>query len=123
MFSGSNINAQNITNSTPKYSSTANNSFYDKVEIDLGLIKNVNNSKIATNNNMDNTLTIKFKIVLEDTDYVKDLANYSFNIGIRSSEQTLWIGRMYFTVSVPLERRPRLQIIPLSNGTDSLRQG
>ena len=121
---GKNINAPNITNAEPKYSpKTANTTFYDKVFIDLGLIKNIDNSMAATDKNTDNTLTVKFKIVLEDNKFVEDFANYSFNIGVASSDQTLWIGQLCFTASVPPERRPRLQIIPLSNGTNSLHQG
>jgi hypothetical protein len=121
---GTNIEASNFPNAKATYNSTTNDTtYYDSVELDLGLIRNVDNSNVATDNDVDNTMTLTFKVVLEDNVYVEDLTNYSINIGMKSSEETVWIGRLDFTANVPLNRRPRLQIIPLSNGSDSLVQG
>ena len=121
---GGNIEAVSLKNATPIYNSTTRNStFKDYGYLDLGLIRNVNNSITATKDNVNNTVTIKFKIVLEDNVYVEHLANYSVDIGMRSSEQTVWVSQMLFTANISADRRPRVKITTFSNGSDSLVQG
>ncbi len=121
---GGNIDAANFDNAKPSYDSTTNDTTYnDTAELDLGFIKNVDNSNAATSDIENNTMILTFRVVLEDTMYVKDLTNYSINIGMKNSEQTVWIGQLPFTAKVFPNRRPRLQIIPSSNATDNLVQG
>ena len=119
---GSNIKAANFFTSEPVYN---NLKLYggSSVELDLEGIRNVDNSDVATKVIADNTMTLKFTVVLEDNIYVKNLTNYSIVVGMKNSEQSVWVSEMSFTASVPFDRRPRVQIIPLTNGSDGLLQG
>ena len=127
---GTNIEAANFSNAEPVYYNTANSTknadgttYKNSAELDLGQIKNVDNSDVATNSFMDNTMILTFKVVLEDSIYVKNLTNYSIVVGMKNSEQSVWVSELSFTASLPLERRPRVKIVPSSNGSVNLVQG
>ena len=117
---GSNIEAQSLASSVAIFNSSYNNKYYDRAEIDLGLIKNKNDALVSSD---ENALTLIFKVVLEDNDYVVNKSNYKIGVGVKGSEHMIWISQMTFIANVVSMRRPRLHIEPNSNASDSLVQG
>ena len=121
---GGNINAISMSNIKPSYSSSdVNNTYNNSVEVDFGLIENKDVGSNATSQSENNTITLAFKVVLEDNDYVKNLSNYSVNIGMKTSSQTVWASKITFIANVASSRRPKVEIIASSNGSDGLNQG
>ena len=125
-YVGSNIEAAatNFTGAKPIFRATTNDTEYcDTAELHLGLLENKDVSTVATDDPLSNTLTLKFKVVLEDNVYVENLGNYTIHAGVKSGENAVWVGQTSLTASVPSVRQPKLHITPLSNGSESLVQG
>ncbi|XP_028405472.1 uncharacterized protein LOC114528088 [Dendronephthya gigantea] len=117
---GVNIDAD-IKNATPSYSSSdADETYENSAELNFGQIKNKNMTKYKYE---DNTITMAFKVVLEDNENVKNLSNYPVNIGMKTSNQTVWVSKINFIANIAPSRRPKVEIIAASNGSDSLNQG
>ena len=122
---GSNILAPAFTSSEATFNSTSSNkTYYDRAEIALGQIKNnaVTDSALASAD--DNTVTLSFKVVLEDNNYVVNRSNYKIGVGVKGSQHMIWISQMTFIANVLLTRQPRLLIEAHSmNASDGLVQG
>ena len=113
-----------FTNAKPTFNSTSNDtSYYDRAEIDLGVIKN----KALTDSDLssvdDNTVTMAFKVVLEDNNYVANGSSHKIGVGVKGSEDMVWISQMILIANLARDRRPRLQIEAYSNDSDNLVQG
>ena len=123
---GSNIESvtQTFNDAEAIFNSTNNNTaYYDRAEIELGLLKNKDFSENAIAPNDSNTLSIAFQVVLEDNNFVTNYSNYKIGIGVKGSEHMIWISQLTFIADISLTRRPRLLIETYSNASDSLVQG
>lgn len=122
---GSNIQVtQAFSNSEPTFNWTSRNmTYYDRGEIDLGQMSNKLFTESALSSNEDNTVNIKFKVVLEENEHVKNRTNYKIGVGVKGSEQMIWISQMTFITNIALVRQPSLLIESYTNATGSLVQG
>ncbi|XP_028406171.1 uncharacterized protein LOC114528690 [Dendronephthya gigantea] len=122
---GTNIQvAPAFSNSEPTFNSTSRNTtYYDRGEIDLGQISNKAVDENALSSNEDNTVTLKFKVVLEENEHVKNRSNYKIGVGVKGSEQMIWISQMTFITNIALGRQPSLLIQSYTNASGSLVQG
>ena len=117
---GSNIQAPSLSSSVANFNSTNDSEYYDRAEIELGQVSNTDVALISAG---ENTLTLMFRVVLEDNDYVMNKSNYKIGVGVKGSEHMIWISQMTFIANVLQIRRPRLLIQAYSNASDSLVQG
>lgn len=122
---GSNLADANqaFDNSKATFNSTNTATFYDRAEIELGQINNVDLTESALASDDNNALTISFRVVLEDSNNTVNYSNYKISVGVKGSEHMIWISQMTFIANLPLIRRPSLLVEPFSNATDSLVQG
>jgi hypothetical protein len=121
---GSNIVAPMFSGSEATFNSTNSDvTYYDRAEIQLGEVKNQAFDVSALTSDDDNTLTLTFKVVLEDNDNVVNHSNYKIGVGVKGSEHMIWISQMKLIANVAPTRRPRLLIKAYSNASESMVQG
>ncbi|XP_046853309.1 uncharacterized protein LOC124446514 isoform X2 [Xenia sp. Carnegie-2017] len=94
--------------------------FYRNHQLDLGCIRKKDISSTADESN---TVKVHAKVILEDTEFVKNLTTYFVGFSFVSNGKFIWVSELSFFTNISPERRPRIEVTPSSNGSGSLFQG
>lgn len=94
--------------------------FYRNHQLDLGCIRKKDISSTADESN---TVKVHAKVVLEDAEFVKNLTTYFVGFSFVSNGKFIWVSELSFLTNISPERRPRIEVAPSSNGSESLFQG
>lgn len=121
---GSNVGGNQLNSPKLTLNSTMNDSIYfDRATFDLGLVHNKLLSPDSIAILEDNMVTLSFQVLLDDHKYICNGTKYWLGVGVRGGRNMAWIAQLAFIADVPPVRRPRLQIDPSTNGTNTMKQG